>query len=91
MFVGFPGEFFLEYGMETRTRVKEEFGLDVVHVSMANDMIGYVASDREIPRGGYEVGSYQDDELAPAHYRTGTQGLFVGRALELVGSILPHS
>jgi hypothetical protein len=91
VFVGFPGEFFLEYGMETRTRVKEEFGLDVVHVSMANDMIGYVASDREIPRGGYEVGSYQDDELAPAHYRTGTQGLFVGRALELVGSILPHS
>ena len=88
VFVGFPGEFFLEYGMETRSRVKEQFGLDVVHVSMANDMIGYVASDREIPRGGYEVGSYQDDELAPAHYRTGTQGLFVNRALELVGSTL---
>ncbi len=89
VFVGFPGEFFLEYGMETRTRVKEQFGLDVVHVSMANDMIGYVPSDREIPRGGYELGSYQDDELAPAHYAAGTQGLFVNRALELVGSILP--
>lgn len=88
VFVGFPGEFFLEYGMETRTRVKEEFGLDVVHVSMANDMIGYVASDREIPRGGYEVGSFRDDELAPAHYRTGTQGLFVNRALELVGETI---
>lgn len=91
VFVGFPGEFFLEYGMETRTRVKEKFGLDVVHVSMANDMIGYVASDREIPRGGYEVGSFRDDELAPAHYRTGTQGLFVNRALELVGATLPAS
>ena len=91
VFVGFPGEFFLEYGMETRSRVKEQFGLDVVHVSMANDMIGYVASDREIPRGGYEVGSYQDDELAPAHYRTGTQGLYVNRALELVGSIAPDA
>ncbi len=91
VFVGFPGEFFLEYGMETRTRVKEQFGLDVVHVSMANDMIGYVPSDREIPRGGYELGSYQDDELAPAHYAAGTQGLFVNRALELVGSIAPES
>ena len=88
VFVGFPGEFFLEYGMETRTRVKDIYGLDVVHVSMANDMIGYVASDREIPRGGYEVGSYQDDELAPAYYNFGTQGLFLNRALELVNSTL---
>ena len=91
VFVGFPGEFFLEYGMETRRRVKEEFGLDVVHVSMANDMIGYVGSDREIPRGGYEIGSFRDDELAPAYYDLGTQSLFVDRALELVGSILPGS
>lgn len=90
-FVGFPGEFFLEYGMETRTRVKEKFGLDVVHVSMANDMIGYVASDREIPRGGYEVGSFRDDELAPSYYDFGTQGLFVNRALELVGETLANS
>ncbi len=91
VFVGFPGEFFLEYGMETRTRVKDIFGLDVVHVSMANDMIGYVPSDREIPRGGYEVGSYQDDELAPSHYALGTQGLFVNRAVELVASTLPRT
>ena len=91
VFVGFPGEFFLEYGMETRTRVKDIFGLDVVHVSMANDMIGYVPSDREIPRGGYEVGSYQDDELAPSHYALGTQGLFVNRAVELVASTLPST
>ena len=91
VFVGFPGEFFLEYGMETRTRVKDIYGLEVVHVSMANDMIGYVASDREIPRGGYEVGSYQDDELAPSYYDFGTQGLFVNRALELVGSTLTNS
>jgi hypothetical protein len=88
VFVGFPGEFFLEYGMETRTRVKDIYGLDVVHVSMANDMIGYVPSDREIPRGGYEVGSYQDDELAPSHYALGTLGLFVNRAVELVASTL---
>ncbi len=91
VFVGFPGEFFLEYGMETRTRVKDIFGLDVVHVSMANDMIGYVPSDREIPRGGYEVGSYQDDELAPSHYALGTQGLFINRAVELVASTLPST
>ena len=91
VFVGFPGEFFLEYGMETRTRVKDIFGLDVVHVSMANDMIGYVPSDREIPRGGYEVGSYQDDELAPSHYALGTQGLFINRAMELVASTLPST
>ncbi len=91
VFVGFPGEFFLEYGMETRTRVKEQFGLDVVHVSMANDMIGYVASDREIPRRGYEVGSFHDDELAPSYFDYGTQGLFVNRALELVGETLANS
>lgn len=50
--VGFPGEFFVEYGLNTKRR--SPFARTMT-IELANDWIGYVPTDRGIDQGGYET------------------------------------
>lgn len=50
-FVGWPGEFFVEYALELRCRAPETFV-----ITMANgELQGYIVTDDAARRGGYEA------------------------------------
>ncbi len=91
VFVGFPGEFFLEYGLAVKERVKDELGLEALHVELANGMIGYVPTANEIPRGGYEVYAYRHGSQSPAGYAGEAEALFVDTAVELAHETAPSA
>ncbi len=50
--VGFPGEFFVEYGLAIKR--KSPFARTMT-IELANDWIGYVPTDRGLDQGGYET------------------------------------
>lgn len=50
--VGFPGEFFVEYGLNTKRN--SPFARTMT-IELANDWIGYVPTDRGLDQGGYET------------------------------------
>ena len=83
VFASFPGEVFLEFGLAVKERVKNELGLEALHVELANGMIGYVPTANEIPRGGYEVNAYRHGSQSPAGYSGEAEILFVNTAVEL--------
>ena len=83
VFASFPGEVFLEFGLAVKERVKNELGLEALHVELANGMIGYVPTANEIPRGGYEVNAYRHGSQSPAGYSGEAETLFVNTAVEL--------
>lgn len=83
VFASFPGEVFLEFGLQVQERVKNELGLDAIHVELANGMVGYVPTAAEIPRGGYEVNAYRHGSQSPAGYSGDAEKLFVDTAVEL--------
>ncbi len=83
VFASFPGEVFLEYGLAIQERVKDELGLDALHVELANGMIGYVPTADAIPFGGYEVMAYRHGSQTPSGYSGEAEKLFVDTAVEL--------
>ena len=83
VFASFPGEVFLEFGMAVQQRVKEELGLDALHVELANGMVGYVPTAEAIPYGGYEVNAYRHGAQSPAGYSGDAETLFIETAVEL--------
>ena len=83
VFASFPGEVFLEYGLAVQKRVKNELGLEALHVELANGMIGYVPTANAIPFGGYEVNAYRHGAQTPAGYSGEAEKLFVDTAVEL--------
>lgn len=50
-----PGEIFVEYGLELRSRAKQDTGLSFCLVGYANGYIGYIVTPRAMETGGYEA------------------------------------
>lgn len=66
------GEMSVEYGL----RVVKEFGSrfgQVWPVAYANEIVGYVCSERQLPEGGYEVLSNMQYIMNPGPYVSGTE------------------
>ncbi|MFH1739790.1 MAG: neutral/alkaline non-lysosomal ceramidase N-terminal domain-containing protein [bacterium] len=53
--VALPGEVFVEYALEMRSRVRQMTGMDMCFVGFANGYIGYVVTPRGMETGGYEA------------------------------------
>lgn len=50
-----PGEIFVEYALELRSRVKQETGKSFCLVGYANGYLGYIVTPRAVETGGYEA------------------------------------
>ncbi len=55
LFGTIPGEIFVEYGLELRSRVKQETGNAFCLVGYANGYDGYIITPRAAETGGYEA------------------------------------
>ena len=72
--VGFPGEFFVEYGINTKRT--SPFARTMT-IELANDWIGYVPTDRGLDEGGYETWLARSARVAK-----GSEARFMGAAEE---------
>jgi neutral ceramidase len=59
-----PGELFVEYALELRSRVKQDTGNWFCLVGYANGYLGYILTPRGIETGGYEASVTRLDALA---------------------------
>lgn len=59
-----PGEIFVEYALELRSRVKQETGKSFCLVGYANGYLGYIVTPRAMETGGYEASVTLLDVLA---------------------------
>jgi hypothetical protein len=74
-FVAWPGELFVEYGLELKRRVPNAFG-----ITMANgELQGYVVTEEAAAEGGYEASN------ALFHWSSGP--ILVDTAVELAWSL----
>jgi hypothetical protein len=55
MFGAIPGELFVEYALELRSRVKQDTGSSFCLVGYANGYLGYIVTPRAVETGGYEA------------------------------------
>lgn len=55
LFGTIPGELFVEYALELRSRVKQETGNSFCLVGYANGYLGYIVTPRAMETGGYEA------------------------------------
>ena len=55
MFGAIPGELFVEYALELRSRVKQDTGNSFCLVGYANGYLGYIVTPRAVETGGYEA------------------------------------
>jgi len=53
--VAIPGEIFVEYALELRSRIRQTFDRSMVLVGYANGYIGYIVTPRATQTGGYEA------------------------------------
>ncbi len=61
LIVSFPGEVFVEFGLE----VKERSGFkNTVVVGLANDYVGYIPNKAAFSQGGYEIKTAQSSKLS---------------------------
>ena len=67
--VGFPGEFFVEYGLNTK---RNSPYARTMTIELANDWIGYVPTDHGLDQGGYETWLARTAKVAK-----GAEGQFV--------------
>jgi neutral ceramidase len=61
---GIPGELFVEYQLEMKQRVRQDFDRHLIVVGYANDYIGYIVTPRAKRTGGYEQAIARVDEHA---------------------------
>ena len=54
-FGAIPGELFVEYALELRSRVKQDTGNLFCLVGYANGYLGYIVTPRAVETGGYEA------------------------------------
>jgi neutral ceramidase len=59
-----PGELFVEYAIELRSRVKQDTGNSFCLVGYANGYVGYIVTPRAAETGGYEASVTRLDALA---------------------------
>jgi hypothetical protein len=76
VFVGVPGELFVEIGLNIK--VGSPFDCSAV-VELANDYVGYLPTDKAFREGGYETMLARSSRVGP-----GTESVLVGAALDLV-------
>ena len=55
IFGAIPGEIFVEYALELRSRVKQETNHSFCLVGYANGYLGYIVTPRAVETGGYEA------------------------------------
>jgi hypothetical protein len=55
IFGSIPGEIFVEYALELRSRVKQDAGKSFCLVGYANGYLGYIVTPRAAQTGGYEA------------------------------------
>ncbi len=63
LFGAIPGELFVEYALELRSRVKQETGCAFCLVGYANGYLGYIVTPRAMETGGYEASVTRLDVL----------------------------
>lgn len=63
LFGAIPGELFVEYALELRSRVKQETGNAFCLVGYANGYLGYIVTPRAMETGGYEASVTRLDVL----------------------------
>lgn len=61
---GFPGELFVEYGLEMKQRVAQTTGRHAIVVGFSNDYLGYLVTPRAAATGGYEMASRRVEPAA---------------------------
>lgn len=69
--VGMAGEMSAEYGLRLVRELGHRFG-QVWPVGYANEIVGYVPSERQLPEGGYEVFTNMQYIGKPGPYASGT-------------------
>ncbi len=79
--VGFPGEFFVEYGLNTKRN--SPFARTMT-IELANDCIGYVPTDRGLDQGGYETWLARSARVAK-----GSEELFLKAAADCLARVAP--
>jgi neutral ceramidase len=77
---GLPGEAFCEIGMEIADRSPAGFPMVLGYT---NDGVGYLATDREMLRGGYEPALSQRHYCRPAPFGPGSADALVRAALSM--------
>lgn len=77
--VGFPGEFFVEYGLAVKRQ--SPFACTMT-IELANDWIGYVPTDQALDEGGYETWLARSSKVAK-----GAEELFISTALQCLERI----
>ena len=77
--VGFPGEFFVEFGINTKRL--SPFARTMT-IELANDWIGYVPTDRGLDEGGYETWLARSARVAK-----GAEDLFMSAAEECLARV----
>ena len=77
--VGFPGEFFVEYGLNTK-RVSP-FARTMT-IELANDWIGYVPTEAGLAQGGYETWLARSARVA-----SGAEKLFLDAAEDCLSRV----
>jgi neutral ceramidase len=55
IFGAIPGELFVEYALELRSRVKQDTGNSFCLAGYANGYLGYIVTPRAVETGGYEA------------------------------------
>jgi hypothetical protein len=55
IFAAIPGEIFVEYGLELRSRVAQDTGKNFCLIGYANGYLGYIVTPRAAQTGGYEA------------------------------------
>ena len=70
--VAMAGEMSAEYGLRTVKELGARFG-QVWPMGYANEMVGYVPSERQLPEGGYEVLANIQYIMKPGPYESGTE------------------
>ena len=55
IYAAIPGELFVEYALELRSRVKQDTGNSFCLVGYANGYVGYIVTPRAVETGGYEA------------------------------------
>jgi neutral ceramidase len=64
IFAAIPGELFVEYALELRSRVQQDVGKSFCLVGYANGHLGYIVTPRAVETGGYEASVTRLDALA---------------------------
>jgi len=80
--VGFPGEFFVEYGLNTK---RTSPLARTMTIELADDWIGYVPTDRGLDQGGYETWLAQTAKVAK------NEQLFLDAAADCLARVAEES